>query len=79
MENELKNKIEVLKIIQRNLEVMISILEGEFDKDSLDGKGTIREQIDCYDNEGEDLTDVYNSIIEEHGDEPCPFEKVEKI
>lgn len=75
MGNELKNKIEVLKVIRRNLEVMISILEGKFYKSQLLGNGTIREQIDCYDTEGEVLTDLYDSIIDEHGDELCPFDQ----
>ena len=69
----MKNKIEQLKVIQENIEVMISILSGQWNQKDLYGDGTIREQIECYDFEGRDFTDLYNSIIKEHGDEQCPF------
>lgn len=71
----MKKKIEELKAIRDNIDIIISMLSGEWQKKYLDGNGTIKEQIDCYDYEGKNLTDLINSIIEEHGSEPCPFGK----
>lgn len=69
----MKDKIKQLKAIRNNINVLIEILEGGFYKSDFMGKGTIGEQIFCYDEEGEDFTRVMKSIIKEHGDEPCPF------
>jgi hypothetical protein len=73
----MKEKIEQLYVINRNIEVLIHILEGYFSKDQLINFGTIAEQIDCYENEGEDFTRIFDAIIDEHGGEPCPFDESE--
>lgn len=70
----MEEKIEVLKVIRDNLDIMISMLEGEWKKEYLDGKGTILEQIGCYDCEGEVLQETVDLIIKEHGSELCPFD-----
>lgn len=71
----MKEKIEQLKAILENLDTLIFIIEGGFDKKDLSGNGTIKEQISVYKSDGEEITNVINSIIEEHGDEPCPFDE----
>jgi hypothetical protein len=73
----MEEKIKQLEDIVDNLEVMVTVLQGKFHKEQLFGNGTIAEQIDCYDLEGKNFTNVFNSIIKEHGDEPCPFRESE--
>jgi len=75
----MKEKIETLKAIIENVGIMIYILEGNFGSESLDGDGTIKDQISCYRTEGEDLQRVFESIMEEHGNEPCPFDMNKRI
>jgi hypothetical protein len=69
----MEEKIEKLIEIKEDIEVMIHILEGKLSKESLRDAGAIVDMIDCYKNEGEYFKAVFNAIIKEHGDEPCPF------
>ncbi|MDH6357224.1 hypothetical protein [Parabacteroides sp. PF5-9] len=68
----MKEKIELLKVIRENIDTVIYILEGNFGMCNLDGNGTIREQIGCFNKEGDSYTEVFESIINEHGKEQCP-------
>jgi hypothetical protein len=70
----MEEKLEKLKSLHHDIGVMISFLEGFFYKKQLHGNGTIAEQMACYNDEGEIFTDIFNSIINEHGSEPCPFD-----
>lgn len=68
----MEEKIKKLKEIKGSISTMIYILEGNFSKEDLDATGTIGKEMECWVDECVALTEVYNSIIEEHGNEPCP-------
>lgn len=70
----MKEKIEELKEIMGNIDTLIWMLEGNSTKSSIIGDGTIRDEIDCYESEGNNLRLVIDSILKEHGAEMLPTE-----
>lgn len=69
----MNEKLDELRILSSNLDTLIYILSGSFRKASLDGSGTVKEQINCYKTLGSDIQSVITEIAEKHGDDINPF------
>ncbi|RGY74487.1 hypothetical protein DXA26_10510 [Bacteroides fragilis] len=69
----MKDKVDELRILSSDLDTLIYILFGGFKKTSLEGNGTVKEQIACYKTLGSDIQSLITEILEEHGDDINPF------
>ncbi|EYA00752.1 hypothetical protein M087_1659 [Bacteroides fragilis str. S23 R14] len=69
----MKDKVDELRILSSDLDTLIYILFGGFKKTSLEGNGTVKEQIACYKTLGADIQSLITEILEEHGDDINPF------
>lgn len=69
----MKDKVDELRTLSSDLDTLIYILFGGFKKASLEGNGTVKEQIACYKTLGTDIQSLITEILEEHGDDINPF------
>ena len=69
----MKDKVDELRTLSSDLDTLIYILSGGFKKTSLEGNGTVKEQIACYKTLGTDIQSLIAEILEEHGDDINPF------
>lgn len=69
----MKDKVDELRTLSSDLDTLIYILSGGFKKASLEGNGTVKEQIACYKTLGTDIQSLIAEILEEHGDDINPF------
>lgn len=65
-------KIDELRILLNDLETLIYTLSGSLRKTSLDGNGTVKEQINNYKTLGLDIQSVMKEIAEKYGDDITP-------
>lgn len=65
----MEDKIIKLKSIYRDIEIIISMLEGKWPKDNFRDGGTVSGELECYKYEGDDLKDVIDELLMEHGEE----------
>lgn len=71
----MKEKVDELRALSSDLDTLVYILAGGFKKASLDGNGTVREQISCFKAIGTGIQSVINEILEEHGNDINPSRK----
>lgn len=72
--SDLKSKIDRLKDAAEDLDTLLFLLQGGLNYDELRGDKTIKEMVLSYSNDGNNLAQIINDIIREHGDETCPHE-----
>ena len=65
----MKDKVNELRALLSDLDTLIYILSGGFKKTSLEGNGTVKEQIACYKTLGTDIQSLITEILEENGDD----------
>lgn len=68
----MKEKVNELRTLSSDLDTLVYILSGGFKKATLDGKGTVKEQIACFKTIGTDIQSVITEILEENGDDINP-------
>ena len=68
----MNEKLDELRILSSDLNTLIYILSGSIRKASLDGNGTVKEQINCYKTLGSGIQSVITEIVEKHGDDINP-------
>lgn len=68
----MNEKIDELRILLNDLETLIYTLSGSLRKTSLDGNGTVKEQINNYKTLGLDIQSVMKEIAEKYGDDITP-------
>ncbi|MCM0717367.1 hypothetical protein NBH15_03660 [Parabacteroides sp. W1-Q-101] len=68
----MNEKIGELRILLNDLETLIYTLSGSLRKTSLDGNGTVKEQINNYKTLGLDIQFVMKEIAEKYGDDITP-------
>lgn len=68
----MNEKLDELRILLNDLETLVYTLSGSFRKASLDGNGTIKEQINSYKTIGSDIQSVITEIAEKYGDDINP-------
>lgn len=68
----MNEKIDELRVLLNDLETLIYTLSGSLRKTSLDGNGTVKEQINNYKTLGLDIQSVMKEIAEKYGDDITP-------
>nr|DAL52524.1 MAG TPA_asm: hypothetical protein [Caudoviricetes sp.] len=68
----MNEKLDELRILSSDLDTLIYILSGIIRKASLDGNGTVKEQINRYKTLGLDIQSVMTEIAEKYGDDINP-------
>ena len=68
----MNEKLDELRILLNDLETLVYTLSGSFRKNSLDGSGTVKEQINRYKTLGLDIQSVMTEIAEKYGDDINP-------
>ena len=68
----MNEKLDELRILLNDLETLVYTLSGSLRKTSLDGSGTVKEQINHYKTLGLDIQFVMTEIAEKYGDDINP-------
>lgn len=68
----MKYIIEDLKLGRRDIDNIIYFLEGKMEKSMMRDGGTVKQELDCYEDEGNDLQFIIDKLLKEHGDEILP-------